>query len=149
MPLSENPTKSTIIATRRFSAGFILLHGFYRKLAKCHMGNNGKKQKIHLFSVCVLYKNDSCLITSTQDTLCAGDAAAPHAEAWRWNVPQLCIAGIALKLSTTFHQSLNESLSHELILMGILCSMYFGGSDQIAAMLCHVDTQELDADSLT
>ena len=142
MPLSENPTKSTIIATRRFSAGFILSHGFYRKLAKCHMGNNGKKQKVHLFSVCVLYKNDSCLITSTQDTLCAGNAAAPHAEAWRWT-------GIALKLSTTFHQSLNESLSHELILMGILCSMYFGGSDQIAAMLCHVDTQELDADSLT
>ena len=113
MPLSENPTKSTVIATRRFSAGFSLSHGFYRKLAKCHMETMEKSRRFTFSRVCAI-QNYSCFITSTQDTLCAGNAAAPHAEAWLWNVPQLCIAGIALKLSTTFHQSLNENLSHEI-----------------------------------
>ena len=54
MPLSENPTKSTVIATRRFSAGFSLSHGFYRKLAKCHMETMEKSRRF-TFSQCVCY----------------------------------------------------------------------------------------------
>ena len=54
MPLSENPTKSKVIATRRFSAGFSLSHGFYRKLAKCHMETTEKSRRF-TFSQCVCY----------------------------------------------------------------------------------------------